>query len=110
MNASAEPQRNISGWKTVACVIVGLFGSVFLTILAMLPGLPLSAAVRTLAPVFITALATFGVVLATIRDAGGWKRVGKLRLALVGLVSALLIGVGAYLSALLIVVLFYYLP
>ncbi|BDU20007.1 hypothetical protein DYGSA30_14640 [Dyella sp. GSA-30] len=91
-------------------MIVGLFASVFLTVLAMLPGLPFSDAARTIAPVFTTALATFGVVLVTIRDAGGWKRVGKLRVALVGLLSALIIGVGSHLSALLGVVLFYYLP
>jgi len=91
-------------------MVVGLLASMFLTVLTMLPGLPFSDAARTLAPVLITVLATFGVVLATIRDAGGWKRVGKLRLALVGLVSALIIGVGAHLSALLGVVLFYYLP
>ncbi|MFC4763895.1 hypothetical protein [Dyella koreensis] len=110
MDAPAMSQLTERGWGATARLVLGVTGSVFLTAVAMQPGMPIPDAVKLMIPIFVTILAAFWIALDTIRSAGGWKQVRKLRLVIVTMGSALLIGVVSYLSAVACVLLFYYMP
>jgi hypothetical protein len=100
VGAGADERLGVS-----ARLLLGAVASVFITVLALLPGVPMSMAVKAWVPPAMTALAALWTVGDTVR-AEGWRGLSKWKWAALVLGSVLLFGSLNYVFALICVVLF----